>query len=330
MSRHRIARTPVRRQRCPRLPRLGVVTGKVRFTRSTMAVQGLAPHQAAAVPARPRAHRAPSTAPRPYAVPGVIAVFTHEDVTADALSRPARHEDPRDRRPLRHAPVRSTSVRFAGQRVAAVVAESEAVAEEGCRRASASPTTCCPAVFDAPRSDRHRRAPRARIQRRSRPVEEPDVLTARRNRVNVQSRGRAHTDAIGDVSAGFSRSGRRHRTMNTFETQRLQHAHLETHAANGMDRSRTAVSTMRTSDARSRFSRGDALCRALFDLPLDRRARPLRAASAAGFGAKQEMLVEDVVALAVLQAPEGLRRLRDSRGRNSSPARRRGTRCGSP
>src|SRR6202012_4550852 len=65
------------------------------------------------------------------AVAGVHAVLTHEDAPK-ALFSTARHEkdwmDPDDTRVL------DDVVRFIGQKVAAVVAESEAAAEEGCRR----------------------------------------------------------------------------------------------------------------------------------------------------------------------------------------------------
>ena len=65
------------------------------------------------------------------AVPGVVAVFTHEDSPKTAFSS-GRHEDrsidPDDTLVL------DDVVRFVGQRVAAVVADSEAAAEEGCRK----------------------------------------------------------------------------------------------------------------------------------------------------------------------------------------------------
>ena len=72
-----------------------------------------------------------STTRAALALAGVHAVLTHEDAP-NRLFSTARHEkewmDPDDTRVLDNV------VRFIGQKVAAVVAESEAAAEEGCRQ----------------------------------------------------------------------------------------------------------------------------------------------------------------------------------------------------
>jgi putative selenate reductase molybdopterin-binding subunit len=214
------------------------------------------------------------------AVPGVAAVFTHRDAPADHFST-AQHEhpseDPADTRVL------DDVVRFAGQRVAAVVATSEAAAEEGCRRLRVS-YEVLPAVLTAGEA----MAPGA-------PLVHGDKGAAHGiARASANIAGEMHA-ALGDVEAGFADADAVYE--QTFRTVRVQHASLETHGAVGWldDDGRLVIRSSTQTPFLTRRSLAT-----LFDLPPDR-VRVLAGRVGGGFGGKQEMLVEDLVALAVLR-----------------------------
>ena len=244
-----------------------VVTGAARFT-FDVDVPGL---RHLTVLRSPHAHariRAIDTSAA-LAVPGVRAVLTHADAPAARFST-AMHEhateDPADTRVL------DDVVRFAGQRVAAVLADTEAAAEEGCRRLRVA-YEVLPAVLDPQEA----MAPGA-------PLLHPGS--------NVV--GELH-DELGDVAAGFAAADEVYEA--TFRTPRAQHASLETHGALGMlDAGGRLVVR---SSTQTPFLTRRALAR-LYDLPEDR-VRVLTGRVGGGFGGKQEMLTEDLVALAVLR-----------------------------
>jgi putative selenate reductase molybdopterin-binding subunit len=213
------------------------------------------------------------------AVAGVRAILSYQDAPAKLYST-ARHEhpivDPDD------TAVLDRIVRFVGQRVAGVIADDEAAAEEGCRKLAVE-YEVLPAVFDPEDAMQpgapviHDKGPEARIH------------DPQRNIV-----GEVHGD-VGNVEQGFAAADAIYE--GTYVTQRVQHAHLETHCAIGWldEAGRLNIRSSTQTPFLTRRAMTD-----LFELDPEK-VRVVCERIGGGFGGKQEMLVEDVVALAVLK-----------------------------
>ena len=254
-----------------------IVTGKARYTLD-MHIDGLlhlkllrSPHAHARILSIRK--------DRALAVPGVQAVFTWEDVPRllfTSANHDDYHSDPNDMYILDNV------VRHVGQRVAAVVADSVGAAEEGCRRLEVD-YQLLPAVFDAEEAMSvgapvlHDKGAESRIQRPGR-----NIL--------LELHG-----GVGDVEAAFAQADVIHEA--TYSPHRAQHAHLETHCTiSWIDENQRL--NVRTS-SQTPFLTKAKLCY-LFSLYPDS-VRVFCERVGGGFGAKQEMVTEDICALATIK-----------------------------
>ncbi len=175
-------------------------------------------------------------------------------------------------------------MRHVGQRVAAVVAETVAAAEEGVRRVRVEYAPL-PAVVD-PEEAMAAGAPLVHP--------ELDAAAARVSRPEANVVAEVHSE-LGDVERGLAEADVVHEA--TYRTHRVQHAALETHCAVASldDDGRLVV----RSSTQVPFLARRHLARVL-DLDPER-VRVHCERVGGGFGGKQEVLTEDVVALATLR-----------------------------
>jgi CO/xanthine dehydrogenase Mo-binding subunit/aerobic-type carbon monoxide dehydrogenase small subunit (CoxS/CutS family) len=253
-----------------------IVTGKVPYTLDT-AIDGLlhlkllrSPHAHARITAI-RKEAA-------LAVPGVRAVYTWQDVPRllyTSATHDDYHVDPNDTYLL------DDVVRFVGQRVVAVVAETEGAAEEGCSKIEID-YELLPAVFDPEQA-----------MNKGAPVIHDKGAESRIRRPGQNILLEIHGN-VGDVEAGFKAADVIHEA--TYTTHRVQHAHLETHCSiTWLEKDRLIVRT----SSQTPYITKQKLCY-LFDLMPDS-VRVFCERVGGGFGGKQEVLTEDICAFATLK-----------------------------
>lgn len=251
-----------------------VVTGRAEYTMDT-AIEGMLHLK---VLHSPHAHARIISIDKSAAldVPGVHRVYTWEDVPRKLFTTAIHTDhlvDPDDTYILDNV------MRFVGQRVVAVLADTVGAAEEGCRKVVIE-YEVLPAVFEAEQAMEFG-APQLHGS------SDPFIQDPERN-ILIELHGE-----IGNVAEGFADADVIHE--GTYFSPRVQHAHLETHGSIAwMDEGRLHI---RTSSQSPWVAKGKLAH--LFDLRPDQ-LRVFCERVGGGFGGKQEVISEDLVALATL------------------------------
>lgn len=206
---------------------------------------------------------------------GVVEILTHENVPRVKYTSAGQNwpePSPYDQVPF------DTRVRFVGDRVAAVAAESPEIAQEAVQKIEVDYEEY-DAVFDAEEALEDE-APRLHTEEDPTGISEPDRNVA----------AELHAE-YGDVEEGFEKADRV--IENTYEVSKVQQVPIEPHVSIGyMDEDGRL--NIRTSTQVPYHVR--RICAPLLELD-EKDIRVKKPRIGGGFGVKQEILIEDIVGM---------------------------------
>ncbi|MBD1806058.1 molybdopterin-dependent oxidoreductase [Microcoleus sp. FACHB-SPT15] len=212
------------------------------------------------------------------ALPGVHAVFTHEDVPRIPYTTAGHAEPVPD--PLDHY-LLDNKVRFVGDRVAAVVAESPDIATLACQLIEVD-YEILPHVIDPVQAMQGNVV----IHDEPESYQIPDVQHNIAGKVVLEH---------GDIEQGFAAADLI--VENTYYLPAVQHVHLEPHVSVcWLDDDGTLVIRSSTQVP----FHAQRIVAQILNLPIEK-VRVYKAQIGGGFGNKQEILTEDLCALATLK-----------------------------